>query len=98
PPAVAHGLGGDGTATGLVKVDNANGGASFTITMDAVNDAACPALSSMMQRVAQRIEITGSASAVVKDAQAATVKPYSPIDAEKACGTGDTNRFVFTVW
>nr|MBF0684793.1 prepilin-type N-terminal cleavage/methylation domain-containing protein [Pseudomonas sp.] len=98
PPIVAHGLGGDGTATGLVKVDNTNGGVSFTITMDAVNDAACPALSSMMQRVAQRIEITGSATAVVKDSQAATIKAYSPINAEEACGTGDTNRFVFTVW
>lgn len=96
--AVAHGLGGNGTTTGMVQVASANAGASFTITMDAVNDAACPALASMMQRVAERIQITGSATAVVKDSQAGTPKAYSPLEAEAACRTGDANEFVFTVW
>ena len=95
---VAHGLGGNGTTTGMVQVASTNGGASFTITMDAVNDAACPALASMMQRVAERIEVTGSTTAVVKDSQAATKKAYSPLEAETACGTGDANQFVFMVW
>lgn len=95
---VGHGLGGNGTTTGLVQVADSDAGASFTITMDAVSDAACPALASMMQRVAERIQVTGSSTAVVKDALANPKKNYSPLEAESVCSSGDSNRFVFTVW
>lgn len=94
---VAHGLGGDGTTTGLVAVTDTDGGAGFTITMDAVNDAACPALASVFQRVADRIEITGDNTVVAKDATAATPVQYSPLVAEEACAGGDANTFVFTL-
>lgn len=95
---VAHGLGGNGTTTGMVEVAESDAGASFTITLDSVNDAACPALASMMQRVAERIQVSGSATTVVKDAHASSIKVYSPLEAENACKTGDANQFVFTVW
>jgi len=95
---VAHGLGGNGTSTGLISVAASDGGASFTLTLDAVNDAACPALSSLLQRVAERIEIGGAGNTVVKDARAATPLAYSPLAAQEACRTGDLNTFAFTVW
>ena len=95
---VAHGLGGNGTTTGMVTVAESDSGASFTITMDAVNDAACPALASMMQRVAERIQVSGDTTAVVKDALASPAVAYSPLAVEDACSTGDTNSFSFTVW
>ncbi len=95
---VAHGLGGNGTTTGLIAVAPSNSGASFTLTMDAVNDAACPALASLLQRVSERIEITGAAEVVVKDTHASTPLAYSPITAQAACRAGDANTFAFTVW
>lgn len=95
---VAHGLGGNGSTSGLVQVASAQSGAAFTITMDAVNDAACPALASMMQRVSGHIAVGGATPVVVKDAQADPIKHYSALDAEDACETGDVNRFIFTVW
>ncbi len=94
---VAHGLGGNGSSTGLVTVSEAEGGAMFTMTLDAVNDAACPALASVMQRVAERIEITGASSVVAKDTLAATPIVYSPLTADEACASGDVNTFVFTM-
>ncbi|GAA5233807.1 type 4 pilus major pilin [Verticiella sediminum] len=95
---VAHGLGGNGTSSGLIAVAAGNGGASFTVTLDDVNDAACPGLASMMQRVAQRIEVTGGSAAVVKDALSAPAVAYSALAAESACSNGDTNQFAFTIW
>ncbi|MGE4334642.1 MAG: type 4 pilus major pilin [Pigmentiphaga sp.] len=95
---VAHGLGGNGTSTGLITVAASDGGASFTLTLDAVNDAACPALSSLLQRIAERIEIGGAGNTMVKDARAATPLAYSPLAAQEACRTGDLNTFAFTVW
>jgi len=94
---VAHGLGGNGTTTGLIQVAEADGGARFTMTLDAVNDAACPALASVMQRVAERIEISGASTVVAKDALAATPIAYSPLVAEQACARGDVNTFIFTM-
>lgn len=95
---VAHGLGGNGSTTGLVEVAESEAGAAFTLTMDAVSDAACPALASVMQRVAGRIQVSGATTVVVKDTHANPVKTYSPLETEAACRNGDANRFVFTVW
>ena len=95
---VAHGLGGNGTTSGLIAVAPSDSGASFTVTLDAVNDAACPALASLLQRVSERIEITGASTAVVKDSRAATPLVYSPITTQAACQAGDNNTFAFTVW
>lgn len=95
---VAHGLGGNGTTTGLVNVAMGDSGASFLISMDAVNDAACPALASVMQRVSQRIQMIGSSTVIVKDELASTRVAYSPLAAENVCVNGDRNTFVFTIW
>ncbi len=95
---VAHGLGGNGTTSGLIAVAPAESGAAFTLTLDAVNDAACPALASLMQRMSERIEVTGASNEVVKDAMAATPLVYSPIATQAACRGGDANTFAFTVW
>lgn len=95
---VAHGLGGNGTTTGLVSVDESEAGVAFTMTLDAVNDAACPALASVMQRVAQKIQMTGTTAVVVKDEAATPRVAYSPLAAENACVNGDRNTFLFTIW
>lgn len=95
---VAHGLGGNGSTTGLVNVVESDSGVSFTMTLDAVNDAACPALASVMQRVAQRIQVTGTTAVVVKDEAATPRVAYSPLAAESVCVNGDRNTFLFTMW
>ncbi len=95
---VAHGLGGNGTTTGLVAVAAADGGTRFVVTLDAVNDAACPGLASILQRAAGRIQVTGAATAVVKDDAASPAVAYSPLQVDRACASGDSNTFAFTVW
>ncbi|MFA5521609.1 MAG: type 4 pilus major pilin [Castellaniella sp.] len=87
---VLHGLGVDGK----VVVSTADQGASFSLTLDNVNHAACPALASVMQRVVHTISISGgsgSATPVKSD-----TLDYSALTAEAACIKGDSNTFVFT--
>lgn len=95
---VAHGLGGNGTSTGLIAITPEDNGARFVVTLDAVSDAACPGLASILQRVAGRIRVTGATGTVVKDELATPAVAYSPLAAERACSTGDTNTLAFTVW
>jgi type IV pilus assembly protein PilA len=89
-PTVRHGLGSDGD----VSVAEADAGAAFTITLSKVNHAACPAIASVMQRVANTITLTpqGGAAAVIKAADT----PYSALETESRCSQGDGNTFVFT--
>lgn len=87
---VLHGLGRDGT----VEIDPADSGASFSITLNKVSHAACPALASVMQRLAHTIVISstsGSSATVKSDTQ-----DYSAINAESNCARGDVNTFVFS--
>lgn len=95
---VAHGLGGNGTTTGLVTITPEDNGARFVVALDAVSDAACPGLASILQRVAGRIRVTGETGTLVKDELASPAVAYSPLVAERACSTGDTNTLAFTVW
>lgn len=89
-PTVLHGLGREGT----VEVGVADAGNSFIITLDKVSHAACPALSSVMQRLAHTIVISSPV------AGSATVKgdgvDYSALNAESRCAKGDVNSFVFS--
>jgi len=101
---VAHGLGGGGIAgSGTIVlapagVGEGGMGSGFTLTLDDVNDAACPALASVMQRVSDIITVAGRAGAVtVKDTVAEPPVPYDPILADAQCAEGDSNTFVFTV-
>lgn len=90
-PTVLHGLGREGT----VEVSSADAGASFSITLSNVSHAACPALASVMQRLAHTIVITSptGGSAPVKD----NGVDYSALNAGTNCSKGDVNSFVFSV-
>lgn len=101
---VAHGLGGAGTAgNGVVALQPAafasgGMGSGFTLTLDRVSHAACPALASVMQRSAEIISVQGQGgAAVVKDSTAQPPLPYSAARAEAQCARGDNNTFVFTM-
>src|SRR5690554_5492020 len=56
---VYHGLGTDG----IVHVAEAAAGAAFTITLDKVNNAACPSIASVMQRIVDEITVQPSTGA-----------------------------------
>lgn len=101
---VAHGLGGSGgSGNGVVTLAPASlaGGASgsaFSLTLSNVNDAACPSLASILQRVSEVISVAGQGGAVVvKDALASPAQAYSATLADAQCAEGDRNTFVFTV-
>jgi len=100
---VAHGLGGNGTAgNGTISVAPTavaagSAGSGFTLTLTNVSNAACPALASALQRVAEIITVEGTAGAVlVKDATATPPLAYSAAATESQCAAGDRNTFVFT--
>jgi len=88
---VQHGLGGGGE----VVVTPVEGGKGFSIALDKVNHAACPSLTSVMQRVASVMTLAAGGQ------RAITVKsdtvPYSALAVQSRCGKGDVNTFVFTV-
>lgn len=89
-PTVLHGLGSDGQ----ISVSEAAAGAAFTITLSNVNHAACPAISSVMQRVSDEITIIpqGGTAAVIKN----ETTRYSALETEARCAQGDANTFSFT--
>ncbi len=86
---VLHGLGSDGRVT----VAPQGAGESFAIELTNVNHAACPALASVMQRVADVITVAaqGQSAVTVKDATTA----YSALVTESHCVQGDRNTFAF---
>lgn len=90
-PSVLHGLGRNGT----VQVSVVDAGARFSISLNNVSHAACPALASVMQRLAHTIVISSPV------AGSATVKSdgvdYSALNTESKCSKGDVNSFVFTM-
>jgi len=101
---VARGLGGSGTGSNGVitiapaSIAAAGAGSGFSITLTNVNNAACPGLASVMQRMSDIISIEGrGGAAIVKDNVAVPRIPYSASAAEAQCAEGDSNTFVFTV-
>lgn len=100
---VAHGLGGNGTAgngtIALAPASLAGGGpgSAFTLTLTNVNNAACPGLASVMQRVSEIIAVEGEGGPViVKDTSASPPKSYDAMLAQAQCARGDANTFAFT--
>jgi prepilin-type N-terminal cleavage/methylation domain-containing protein len=88
---VLHGLG----AKGAVEVESTDAGTGFLLRLTQVNHVACPSIASVLQRVAERIQVGPDmgATQVIKDVGV----PYSALAAEAACAKGDVNHFVFHV-
>lgn len=89
---VRHGLGGGDAGTVML----ATTGPTFTLTFNAVSDAACPGLASALMRVADSITINATA---VKTTNAVNVVTLGYIAGTAAtrCVDGDNNIFVFTI-
>lgn len=91
---VTHAIGAtDGTVT-VAPATITTAGDAFAITVAQVNEAACPQLSAVMQRVSESMTING----ITVKAAGANGAPgtYSPQTAQSSCTTGNTNTFVFT--
>ncbi|ARP87206.1 type 4 pilus major pilin [Bordetella genomosp. 9] len=100
---VAHGLGGKGAAghgtisLSAASVGGAGPGSGFSLTLTNVNNAACPGLASVMQRVSEIITVEGEGGpTLVKDGTASPPRPYDAMLAQAQCARGDVNTFVFT--
>lgn len=87
---VLHGLGGEGQ----VSVAAEEAGASFSITLSKVHNAACPSIASILQRVSDSMTVApgGQGATVIKS----DTVLYSALAAESRCAKGDVNTFVFT--
>ena len=73
-------------------------GSAFSLTLNDVNQAACPALASILQRLAEVVTVAGASGPVtVKNALTEPSMPYNPMLADAQCVSGDRNTFVFTV-
>lgn len=98
---VAHGLGGNGVTTGLLTVAPVGAGAGFSLTLDAVHDAACPGLASVLHRMVVGIGVGSGTSAVTANSALKQGTQYSAMATEAACqavsGSGDKNTFTFYV-
>lgn len=94
---IAHGLGGNGNTTGLVTVAPVNAGGGFSITLDSVGNAACPALAAAMRKAVTRITMTGTSTVTVMDTSASPQVRWDPQTAQAQCVDGDNNTFVFSV-
>jgi type IV pilus assembly protein PilA len=88
---VLHGLGTEGE----VSVAAEDAGASFSVTLTNVHNAACPSIASILQRVTDSMTVAaeGAGATVIKSASVL----YSALAAESRCSKGDVNTFVFTV-
>ncbi|WP_394060394.1 type 4 pilus major pilin [Alcaligenes sp. WGS1538] len=87
---VLHGLG----SGGQVSLETRESGSAFAMTLDKVNHAACPALLSMMQRLAAGMSI--QAGGALKEVKSATLA-YNALAAQANCAHGDSNTFVLVV-
>lgn len=100
---IGHGLGGSGqNGEGVIRLTpHALGGphgSAFELVLNHVNHAACPALASVMQRVASIVTVAGQSGAVeVKNAATEPPRPYQPLLADAQCARGDRNTFTFVI-
>ena len=102
--SVAHGLGGTGhSGRGVISVEpqavaGGSSGSAFSLTLNDVNQAACPALASILQRLAEVVTIAGASGPImVKNTLTEPSMPYNPVLADAQCVSGDRNTFVFTI-
>ncbi|MDP2000281.1 MAG: type 4 pilus major pilin [Rhodoferax sp.] len=84
-----HQLGATNSQVTVAVAANPVNGDSFTITLPTANKAACPGLSTQLNRIAVAMTING---VVVK----AVGGNYNGATAENACTAGDTNAYVLT--
>lgn len=80
---ILHGLGKEGT----IEI---TGGQQLKITLNKVSHAACPGLSSVLQRIAHTISV---GTEIVKSES----KIYNATHAQKQCERGDSNTFEFVI-
>lgn len=80
---ILHGLGKSGT----LEIE---GGEKLTVTLSKVHHAACPGLSSVLQRLASTITV-GTETVKSDDVT------YNAISAQKQCVRGDQNTFEFVI-
>jgi Tfp pilus assembly protein FimT len=102
--SIAHGLGGAGhSGRGVISVEpqavaGGSSGSAFSLTLNDVNQAACPALASILQRLADVVTIAGASGPImVKNTLTEPHMPYNPMLADAQCVSGDRNTFVFTI-
>jgi len=102
--AIPHGLGGTGASdSGVITMSPAAShgavhGSVFSLVLNNVNHAACPALATILQRLASRVLITGRQATVeVKNTFISPPKEYDPILADAQCARGDSNKFEFVI-
>lgn len=90
-----HKIGSSTTAVTTATTSIAASSDAFTVTLDAVNIAACPELATALQTVAEIIAMgpTGGSLTTVKASASAT---FNGQVAAGLCTDGDTNKFVFT--
>ena len=101
---IAHGLGGPGVSgRGVISVEpqtwaGSARGAAFSVTLSDVNVAACPALASILQKIADMVSISGKGGPViVKNNTYEPYLAYNPMLADSQCAQGDRNTFQFTI-
>lgn len=86
---MAHDIGETGATVVVASDTITTAGDSFSVTLNKVNDTACPSLAAQLSKASEQIKINGT-----------TVKSpgstYNGATAGTACTTGDTNTFVFT--
>lgn len=92
--AVRHGLGATDGAIRMTAGTITTAGDSFVLTLDKVNDAACPGLAAVMQRVSERIVVNGTS--VKEPGSGGEAGVFNANGAASACTSGDSNTFVFT--
>ncbi len=95
---VTHGLGGTGQGSnGVVKLAPVESGGAFTLALSNVSRAACPALASILQRMAEAVRVeSGAGAGLVKNDRATPPLSYSAVATQNLCSAGDSNLFVFT--
>lgn len=86
---VQHDIGATGAQIAVAPGTITTLGDSFTVTVNDVNEAACPGLAAQLSKAAEVITINGTS---VKAAGAT----YNGGTAQNLCTTGDTNDYVFT--
>ncbi|GAA0523372.1 prepilin-type N-terminal cleavage/methylation domain-containing protein [Pigmentiphaga sp. GD03639] len=91
---VRHGLGATDGRIVLAADTLTSSGDAFGLTLDKVNEAACPALAAVMQRVSERIVI--NSVTVKQPGTGGAAGTYNAAGADAACTSGDTNSFSFT--
>ena len=100
---VVHGLGSGSSGKGGIHLEphalpGGQSGTAFALTLRDVNQAACPGLAAILQRIAEHVTIAGTNGPVaVKNAMAEPFMPYNPLLADAQCAAGDNNVFTFVV-